>query len=82
MKKMAGETATAAKAELKRDLGQWAAISIVVGTMIGSGVFLVPSTMIQRVGSVPMVFLVWIAAKYIKSHPFGGRNPQNTEKNQ
>ena len=28
--------------ELKRDLGQWAAASIVVGTVIGSGIFLVP----------------------------------------
>jgi basic amino acid/polyamine antiporter, APA family len=45
---------------LKRDLGLWPALSIVVGTVIGSGIFLVPSTMIQRVGSVPMVFLVWI----------------------
>jgi basic amino acid/polyamine antiporter, APA family len=45
---------------LKRDLGAWAAASIVVGTVIGSGIFLVPSTMIQRVGTVPMVFLVWI----------------------
>lgn len=34
---------------------------MVVGTVIGSGIFLVPATMIQRVGSVPMVFLVWIA---------------------
>jgi basic amino acid/polyamine antiporter, APA family len=33
----------------------------VVGTVIGSGIFLVPATMIQRVGSVRMVFLVWIA---------------------
>ena len=46
--------------ELKRDLGAWPAASIVVGTVIGSGIFLVPQTMIQRVGSVPMVFVVWI----------------------
>lgn len=58
--KKAGEIATPAQAELKRALGQWAAVSIVVGTMIGSGVFLVPSTMIKSVGSVVMVFLVWI----------------------
>lgn len=51
---------TFAKTELKRDLGTWAAMSIVVGTVIGSGIFIVPSTMIQRVGSVPMVFTVWI----------------------
>src|SRR5690348_14694805 len=46
--------------ELKRDLGPWPAASIVVGTVIGSGIFLVPSTMIQGVGSVGMVFVVWI----------------------
>jgi len=49
-----------AAAELKRDLGPWPAASIVVGTVIGSGIFLVPQTMIQRVGSVEMVFAVWI----------------------
>jgi len=47
--------------ELKRDLGAWGAASIVVGTVIGSGIFLVPSTMIQAVGSPKMVFLVWVA---------------------
>ncbi|HUP04366.1 MAG TPA: amino acid permease [Bryobacteraceae bacterium] len=46
--------------ELKRDLGQWAAASIVVGTMIGSGIFLVPKTMIQAVGSAWMVAAVWV----------------------
>ena len=35
--------------ELKRDLGPWAAASIVVGTVIGSGIFLVPHDMILRV---------------------------------
>ena len=36
--------------ELKRDLGPWAAASIVVGTVIGSGIFLVPKTMIRQRG--------------------------------
>jgi basic amino acid/polyamine antiporter, APA family len=49
------------RTELKRVLGPWAAASIVVGTVIGSGIFLVPRTMIQRVGSVEAVFAVWIA---------------------
>ncbi len=48
------------KSELKRDLGPWPAASIVVGTVIGSGIFLVPSTMIQRVGTPGMVFAVWV----------------------
>ncbi len=51
----------APRTELKRVLGPWAAASIVVGTVIGSGIFLVPKTMIQRVGSVEAVFAVWIA---------------------
>ncbi|HWC98462.1 MAG TPA: amino acid permease [Candidatus Sulfopaludibacter sp.] len=46
--------------ELRRDLGTWPAMSIVVGTVIGSGIFLVPRTMIQRVGTVEAVFAVWI----------------------
>jgi APA family basic amino acid/polyamine antiporter len=46
--------------ELKRDLNAWAAASIVIGTVIGSGIFLVPTTMIQRAGSVGIVFAVWI----------------------
>jgi len=46
--------------ELKRDLGPWAAAAIVVGTVIGSGIFLVPKTMIQLAGSPHMVFVVWV----------------------
>ena len=46
---------------LKRDLGAWSAAAIVVGTVIGSGIFIVPSLMVQRVGTPEMVFVVWIA---------------------
>lgn len=46
--------------ELKRDLGSWAAASIVVGTVIGSGIFLVPHDMILRVGTPGWIFVVWI----------------------
>lgn len=46
--------------ELKRDLGIWAALAIVVGTVIGSGIFRVPQSMILNVGTIRMVFLVWI----------------------
>lgn len=45
---------------LRRDLGMWGAAAIVVGTVIGSGIFLVPKAMILRVGSPEMVFAVWI----------------------
>ena len=46
--------------ELKRDLGVWSAAAIVVGTVIGSAIFIVPRDMIRNVGSPVMVFAVWI----------------------
>jgi basic amino acid/polyamine antiporter, APA family len=38
----------------------WAAIAIVIGTAIGSGIFIVPAKMIRSVGSPALVFSVWI----------------------
>ena len=46
--------------ELRRDLGLHSAVAIVVGTVIGSGIFLVPKTMILKVGSPEMLFFVWV----------------------
>ncbi len=46
--------------ELRRDLGPWAAAAIVVGTVIGSGIFLVPRDMVEAVGTPGAVFLVWV----------------------
>jgi basic amino acid/polyamine antiporter, APA family len=46
--------------DLKRDLGVWSAAAIVVGTVIGSAIFIVPRDMIKNVGSPLMVFAVWI----------------------
>ncbi|HEY6969050.1 MAG TPA: amino acid permease [Candidatus Angelobacter sp.] len=46
--------------ELVRDLNVWHAIAIVVGTIIGSGIFLVPKEMMEDVGSPGLVYLVWI----------------------
>lgn len=46
--------------ELKRALGLWSAVAIVVGTVIGSGILLVPKTMVLNVGTPGMVSFVWI----------------------
>jgi APA family basic amino acid/polyamine antiporter len=46
--------------ELRRDLGKWGAIAMVVGTVIGSGIFAVPKAMTLQVGSPSMVFVVWV----------------------
>jgi APA family basic amino acid/polyamine antiporter len=53
-------SSSSAQPGLRRELGVWSAASIVVGTIIGSGIFLVPSTMIRQVGSPRMLFAVWI----------------------
>jgi APA family basic amino acid/polyamine antiporter len=45
---------------LSRDLGVSHATALVVGTLIGSGIFLVPAEMMQAVGSAGLVFLAWI----------------------
>ena len=45
---------------LPRAIGTLGSTAIVVGTIIGSGIFLVPHDIAQRVGSVRTVFLVWI----------------------
>lgn len=45
---------------LRRELGVWGAASIVVGTVIGSGIFLVPRRMVLETGSTELVFAVWI----------------------
>lgn len=45
---------------LVRGLNVWHATSIVAGTIIGSGIFLVPAEMMQAVGSAGLVYLAWI----------------------
>ena len=49
-----------ARANLPRVLGASQATAIVVGTIIGSGIFLVPREMMQDTGSSSLVFLAWI----------------------
>lgn len=45
---------------LVRGLNVWHATSIVAGTIIGSGIFLVPAEMMQAVGSAGLVYLAWV----------------------
>src|SRR6059058_963091 len=45
---------------LLRELGVSHASAVVVGTIIGSGIFLVPAEMMQAVGSAKLVYLAWV----------------------
>jgi len=60
--RFAAQTASAAAQppDLPRVLGASQATAIVVGTIIGSGIFLVPREMMQDVGSSALVYLAWI----------------------
>lgn len=51
--------------ELVRGLNVWHATSIVAGTIIGSGIFLVPAEMMQAVGSAGLVYLAWIVGGFL-----------------
>ncbi|MFB3902114.1 MAG: amino acid permease [Acidobacteriota bacterium] len=53
------------KTELIRGLGLAAAASIVVGTVIGTGIFLVTSSMLAAVKSPGMLVLVWVVGAFL-----------------
>ncbi len=48
--------------QLQRKLGLWVSVSIVIGSVIGSGIFMKPAVMAQQIGSPGFLFLVWIVA--------------------
>jgi basic amino acid/polyamine antiporter, APA family len=56
--------ATSTRTALLRDLGASQAVSIVVGVVIGSGIFLVPAEMMQAAGSAWLVYLAWIVGGF------------------
>jgi len=60
MSHAAPQQAQTEPADLPRVLGASQATAIVVGTIIGSGIFLVPREMMQDVGSSALVYLAWI----------------------
>lgn len=57
-------------AHLERKLGLWASVSIVVGAVIGSSIFMKPATMAAQLSSPLLLLLVWIVAGVISL--FGG----------
>jgi basic amino acid/polyamine antiporter, APA family len=46
--------------DLVRGLGGWTSASVVVGTMIGTGIFLKPAEMAADGGSLAVVFAAWV----------------------
>jgi len=52
--------ATEKRVDLVRGLGAWASAAIVVGTMIGTGIFLKPAEMAREGRFVSIVFAAWV----------------------
>lgn len=51
--------------QLEKTIGLWSATTIVIGSVIGSGIFMKPATMAGQLGSPYMILLVWIVAGII-----------------
>lgn len=49
-------------AQLERKIGLWVSISIVIGSVIGSSIFMKPATMAAQLSSPLLLLLVWIVA--------------------
>jgi len=56
--------------ELKKSIGLWSAVTIVVGSVIGSNIFMKPATMAAQLGSPSLLIAVWFIAGVISL--FGG----------
>ena len=54
------DTPTGKRLDLVRGLGAWASAAIVIGTMIGTGIFLKPAEMAREGRFVSVVFAAWI----------------------
>jgi APA family basic amino acid/polyamine antiporter len=51
--------------QLKKSIGLSSAITIVIGSVIGSGIFMKPATMAQQLGSPLLLTVVWLVAGVI-----------------
>jgi APA family basic amino acid/polyamine antiporter len=48
--------------KLQKTIGLWSAVSLVIGSVIGSNIFMKPATMAAQLGSPYMIIIVWIVA--------------------
>jgi APA family basic amino acid/polyamine antiporter len=52
--------------QLRRVLSMWDLVLMIIGTVVGSGIFLVPGAVLRAVGnSVPVALAVWLAGGFL-----------------
>lgn len=59
------ENPAQASGHFQRSLGLWDAVSVVVGSMIGSGIFIVSAETARHVGSPAMLLACWVLAGFL-----------------
>ena len=63
-----GEAATSLDTEFTRGLGLYDSTMVVVGSMIGSGIFIVSADMARNVGSAGWLLVAWAAHRRADGH--------------
>lgn len=51
--------------KLKRELGLFSAINLILGVMIGSGIFVSPASALENSGSVGLCLIIWTVSGII-----------------
>ena len=59
MKNMAKNNSEEKQVTLKKNVDLFSGIALIVGTMIGSGIFVSPTGLLERTGSITYSLLVW-----------------------
>jgi len=59
---------------LRRTLGTWDLTLLVIGNVIGSGIFIVPSTVLRQSGSVNVALTVWVVGGILSLFGVGERD--------
>ncbi|XP_075982897.1 b(0,+)-type amino acid transporter 1-like [Anticarsia gemmatalis] len=60
-----GMVAAGSTVKLKRELGLFSAINLILGVMIGSGIFVSPSSALEHSGSVALCLIIWTVSGVI-----------------
>jgi solute carrier family 7 L-type amino acid transporter-like protein len=55
----------AALPKAKNRMGKWGAVSYIVGNIVGSGIFIVPGTILHQTQSVGLALVVWLLSASI-----------------
>ena len=64
---------TEGKVELKAKMTLLNGVTVIVGSIIGSGIFVSPSGVLANTGSVNMSLVVWILSGEREKHLGGGK---------